>query len=302
MKRFKRLLALVLACLLLPAGCRGDTDEKADGDAVELKLYCLGTSGESKEIRKLSYVTATIENNGDPEKFAQSILLGMKQVQEFDKRPAIPDGVTVTEVVFYGNSVIVNLSPEYNDLVPIEKSLAAAAIALTLTQTDAVSFVKVSCASENYESGNDFYLNEDSIILSESAIQFNAFEVTLYLVNRESEQLEKVTRTIKTEEDDAYPNAVFNELMRQPEGDVLRSPVPAGMMLRKIAVNNGVCVLDFLEIDPAQVQALDELSIDAIVSTMCSLEEVRGVQLRIDGRPLSDYGIDGYDDVLTAKK
>lgn len=298
----KRLLCLLLACLLLLAGCQGDEWMNDTGDTVELQLFCLEIDGENKEIHRLSSVTAPVENDSDPEKLAQNILLGMKQVRELDKRPAIPDGVTVTEIVFYGNSVIVNLSPEYNDLPPIEKSLAAAAIALTLTQTDAVSFVKISCASENYDSQNDFYLNEESVILSEEAIQFNAFEVTLYLVNRENDGLERVTRTIKTEEDGAYPNAVFSELMRKPEDDALESPVPAGMMLRNIKVKNGVCVLDFLEIGSSQVRELDDLAVSAIVNTMCSLEDVQGVQLLIDGRPLSYYGILGYDEILTVKK
>lgn len=306
MKRTMKRTVFLLLCLLMlcaagAASCHQQKKEAGEGE-LQLQIYCLRMAGEKKQPRGLAAEEVTMPQGENIQETVEDILLKIKQVSGGGKAAAIPAGVTVNEVAFYGNSVIVSLSSTFDALPEVEKSLAAAAIALTLTQLDSIDYVKVSCATDSYNASNDFYLNGDNVILDESSIQFNTFDITLYLVNTQTDQLEKVVRTLKTEEDQVYLNGVFSELVRQPEEENLQSPVPQGMMLRRLSSENGVCELDFLEIGAEKVKELDELSVQAIVKTMCAQDGVRGVLLRIDGKPLSEYGLEGYDDVLTCEK
>lgn len=295
------LLCLLMLCAAAVASCHQQKKEAGEGE-LQLQIYCLRMDGEKKQPRGLAAEEVTMPQGENIQETVEDILLKIKQVSGGGKAAAIPAGVTVNEVAFYGNSVIVSLSSTFDELPEVEKSLAAAAIALTLTQLDSIDYVKVSCATDSYNASNDFYLNGDNVILDESSIQFNTFDITLYLVNTQTDQLEEVVRTLKTEEDQVYLNGVFSELVRQPEEENLQSPVPQGMMLRRLSSENGVCELDFLEIGAEKVKELDELSVQAIVKTMCAQDGVRGVLLRIDGKPLSEYGLEGYDDVLTCEK
>ena len=295
------LLCLLMLCAAAVASCHQQKKEAGEGE-LQLQIYCLRMDGEKKQPRGLAAEEVTMPQGENIQETVEDILLKIKQVSGGGKSAAIPAGVTVNEVAFYGNSVIVSLSSTFDELPEVEKSLAAAAIALTLTQLDSIDYVKVSCATDSYNASNDFYLNGDNVILDESSIQFNTFDITLYLVNTQTDQLEKVVRTLKTEEDQVYLNGVFSELVRQPEEENLQSHVPQGMMLRRLSSENGVCELDFLEIGAEKVKELDELSVQAIVKTMCAQDGVRGVLLRIDGKPLSEYGLEGYDDVLTCEK
>lgn len=297
MRYARSIAAFCCVFCLLFAGCQQQTWQK--GQQVELDLYCLTTKGMGEDSWQLTTDTQWVEQAEAPEDFVKGILTKMKQIQERDKEPAIPPGVMVTEVVFYGNSVIVNLSPEFNELEPVQRSLAAAAIAKTLDQLDGIDFVKVSCATENYEIDSDFYLDADSLVLDESAIQFNAFDVTLYLLDRHNGYAEPIVRTIKTEEKELTLEMVFAELAHPEEGSLLQSPVPQGMEVPSIAENDGICVLNFAQMTEEQAGQMDALAIRAIVDTMCSQEGIRGVLLRVAGRPLSYYGINGYDGVLS---
>ncbi len=292
----KALVLLLCGVLLLPMAWQGPP-RKGDGEQAAL-IYYVAADPESGRARGLEGERQAIETGDGPEQTAWAVLDRMRRPTGADRQPALPPEVTVQSLSIYGGNLTVQLSEEYADLPEIRRTLAAAALSQTLLQLDFVDFVKISCEKDGYNLESDFYLTEESVILDENPIQYNTFEITLYLVDKKTGQLESVSRTLKTEETGVYPNAVFGELTRQPEDENLRSPAPAGMMLRSISTDNGVCVLDFLDIGAERLQQLDEPSIQAIVATMCAQKGVRGVRLLVEGQPLSHYGIQGYDGAL----
>ncbi len=294
----KKALALLLCgALLLPVAWQGLPQQKDDGSAI--LIYYIAADSESGRARGLEGERQIVETGAGPEQTVWGVLDQMRQPAGAGKQPALPSAVEAQSLSIYGGSVTIQLSEEYADLPEIRRTLAAAALSQTLLQLDFVDFVKISCAKNEYGLESDFYLTDESVILDEHPIQYNTFEITLYLIDKKTGQLEPVPRTLKTEENGVYPNAVFDELARQPEDENLRSPAPAGMMLRSISTDNGVCILNFLDIGADRLQQLDEPAIQAIVATMCAQKGVRGVRLQMEGRPLSYYGIQGCDGILT---
>lgn len=294
----KKVLAfLFCGALLLPIAWQGLPRQKDEGS--EILIYYVAADSESGRARGLEGERQTVEIEAGQEQAVWNVLDQMKQPVGAGKQPALPAGVEAQSLSIYGGNVTIQLSEEYADLPEIRRTLAAAALSQTLLQLDFVDFVKISCAKDEYGLESDFYLTDESVILDENPIQYNTFEITLYLIDKKTGRPEPVTRTLKTEENGVYPNAVFVELARQPDDENLRSPAPAGMMLRSISTDNGVCILDFLEIGADRLQQLDEPAVEAIVATMCAQKGVRGVRLQVEGKPLSHYGIQGYDDILT---
>ena len=294
----KKALALLLCgALLLPVAWQGLPQRQEEGTSI--LVYYIAADSESGRARGLEGERLAVETEGGPEQTVWGVLRQMRQPVGASRQPALPEEVAVQSLSIYGGSAAIQLSGEYADLPEIRRTLAAAALSQTLLQLDFVDFVKISCERDEYGLESDFYLTEESVILDENPIQYNTFEITLYLIDKKTGQPEQTARTLKTEENGVYPNAVFVELARQPDDENLRSPAPAGMMLRSISTDNGVCILDFLDIGADRLQQLDEASIQAIVATMCAQKGVRGVRLRVEGQPLSHYGIQGYDGVLT---
>ena len=168
MKRTMKRTVFLLLCLLMlcaagVASCHQQKKEAGEGE-LQLQIYCLRMDGEKKQPRGLAAEEVTMPQGENIQETVEDILLKIKQVSGGGKAAAIPAGVTVNEVAFYGNSVIVSLSSTFDELPEVEKSLAAAAIALTLTQLDSIDYVKVSCATDSYNASNDFYLNGDNVI------------------------------------------------------------------------------------------------------------------------------------------
>lgn len=297
----KRCVCLCLAILFLLGGCKNPTENSSSKTLQPVNIYCLGIAGEQRKPRQLITKSKMMDLDLPPRQLAESLLNEMKNISEYDCVSVLPENITVDSVAFYGNSVVVNLSKEYYPLLDIQKSLLASAIAMTLTQIDSISFVKVSCVAPEQESSDDLYLSSDAIILDPSAIQFNTFDLTVYLLNREDEEMQAVHRVIKTEQDTLTPDVVFSELSRQSDVDKLQSPVPRGAQLRSITITDGICVVNFMDTPQSNGQ-LDALSVRAITNTLCSIKNVRGVLIRIDNIPLSHYGLRGYDGVLSFNK
>ena len=82
--------------------------------------------GEKKQPRGLAAEEVTMPQGENIQETVEDILLKIKQVSGGGKAAAIPAGVTVNEVAFYGNSVIVSLSSTFDELPEVEKSLAGA--------------------------------------------------------------------------------------------------------------------------------------------------------------------------------
>lgn len=293
----KKALALLLCgLLLLPVAWQARPSQQPE---QTIQVYAIAVNPESGRAQGLAAERQQLETGLPPEQVIRRLLDRMGQAGGSGRQPALPEQVTVEAVALYGGSLTIELSRQYAALPEIRRTLAAAALAQTMLQLDFVDFVKISCAADDYSLESDFSLTEESLVLDENPIQYNTFEITLYLIDSKTNQPEQVSRTLKTEENGVYLNAVFSELARQPEDETLRSPVPAGMMLRSISNDNGVCVLDFLEIGADRLQQLDQAAVQAMVNTMCAQQGVRGVRLRVDGRPLSHYGVEGFDGILT---
>lgn len=292
----KILILLLCGALLLPITWQARPQQPSE---ETIQVYSIAVGSEFGRAQGLVAERQAIEGDQAPEQIIWQVLRQMEQSGGSGRQPALPEQVSVEAISLYGGNLTIELSEQYAELPEIRRTLAAAALAQTMLQLDFVDFVKISCEKDDYNLESDFYLTEESFLLDENPIQYNTFEITLYLIDKKTGQLEQVSRTLKTEENGVYLNAVFNELARQPEDENLRSPAPAGMMLRSISNDNGICMLDFLEIGADRLQELDGTAVEAIVATMCAQQGVRGVRLRVDGKPLSHYGLEGYDGTLT---
>lgn len=289
----KRLLAILCAFAIVASGCTYQQDNRED--LISLNVYCLETIAPQDVARHLTYEERSFDSGLETKDLVDAVLQTMQKMDINEKAPAIPDGISISNITFYGNNVVVTLSKEFNSLTPIVRSLAAGAIALTLTQINTISYVKITCDDEKNNSANDFYLNGDNIIINDDIIKFNAFDVPIFYVNEKAQKIVKTIKTVKTEQDRIYMNLIFSQLMTSTDNTELTAPVPSGMMLRSIKMNGSVCELDFMDTSSVNVRALGELQLAAIVNTFCLQEGVERVLITINGKNLSHYAIDGYD-------
>lgn len=114
----------------------------------------------------------------------------------------------------------------------------------------------------------------------------------------EGETLRPVLRSVP--DTPAVARAAVEELLAGPSGDEatlgISSEVPQGVELLDIAVSDGVATVDVSSgFESGGGSATMRMRLAQLVYTVTQFQSVRGLQLRIDGRPVDTFSNEGID-------
>ena len=192
-----------------------------------------------------------------------------------------------------GDVVTVDLSQPYGDLSGVDLTLANCCIVLTLTQIDGVEGVRVTLNGGELPNGMSWVLRPGDLVFSgveEEPVELSA---ALYFRRAGTDELGYELRVLRLTEEDVPAQAVLEALLAGPQDTGLRPLLPEGLEIRSVRLENGICYVDLssqlLEMVPA-AQEDQQLLIDSIVNTLCSLGTVDAVQLQVEGQDLVQYG------------
>lgn len=204
-----------------------------------------------------------------------------------------PEGTHLQQWKQEGKRVAVDLSWPYGDLVGIELTLADYCITLTLTQLEGVEEV---CITVN---GNSLPYRERQVFTAQDVMFTGAeeepVEVTaaLHFRRKDSQELGFEFRVFRLTESDSVAQVVLEALIAGPQDEGLERILPADLKVLSARQEGKVCYVDlsgvFLQQIP-QEEWEQQMVIDSLVNTLCSLENVEQVQLLVDGQPLEWYG------------
>ena len=187
----------------------------------------------------------------------------------------------------------VDLSWPYGDLVGIELTMADYCITLTLTQLEGVEEV---CITAN---GSQLPYRDRQVFTAEDVMFTGAeeepVEVTaaLHFKRKDSQELGFEFRVFRLIESDSVAQVVVEALIAGPQDEGLERILPADLKVLSARQEGRVCYVDlsgvFLEQVP-QEEWQQQLVLDSLVNTLCSLENVEQVQILVEGQPLEWYG------------
>ena len=118
-----------------------------------------------------------------------------------------------------------------------------------------------------------------------NSVPSSGFSAVLYLRLRGASLLVPYTRLVESRD----PLVVLNELLRFKGNDNLISPIPGGLVVKGLRIEDGTALLNLDKGAVTHIMqgALDEqLVLDAMVHTLLEFSEIRQVQILIDGRVL----------------
>lgn len=285
----KKMICLCLAaalCAAVLAGCAAKPPAAED----EIRLWYTENlspwSARAAALRDCAY---------EGEKTVPAVLgaLLAGPPEESGLTSPFPRGTSLLDWSLESGILLVDLSRAYGDLVGVDLTLADYCITLTMTQLEGVEGVRVTVNGGElpYRDRQVFYA-EDVILsgVEEEPVELSA---ALYFRRADSGQLGYELRIFRLTESDQPALAVLEALLAGPEDEGLIALFPQGIEVRSVRMDDGICYADFsaalLETvpwDPAEQQ----LVLTALVETLCGLENVRAVQVLVEGETVTRYG------------
>lgn len=202
-----------------------------------------------------------------------------------------PKGTVLLSVERKGTEIRVDLSGGYGTLSGIGLSLADYAITLTLTQLPDVARVRVTVqgAELDYRSSQVFLARDVLQVPKEDVV--STVETRLYFPD-EAGVLTEESRLLSLYEGDTQVGAVVRALENGPETKGLQPVLPEGFKVRKIWLEEGTC---FVSLSSALLEGEPDPSVlsqavEALRSSLLSLDAVETVRFLVDGDPSPTYG------------
>ena len=281
----RKVCALLTAALLaLLCACAPES-----GETGGLRLW-FAIPGVQQTVQAVSALDTCAYQGEETVPALMEALLSGPGEDEIGLVSPIPAEVELLGWAMDGRVAEVELSAAYGGLSGIDRTLADYCVTLTLTQLGWVDGVRILCGRgwEDYR-----VLRTGDVVFSGAEEEPVDVPATLYFRRTGSGALGAELRVFRLTEDEAPAKAVLEALVRGPEDAGLEGLLPPGLTVLSAGLADGVCYANlsavFLEEIPSG-RAEQELLVSSIVETLCSLDQVDGVQILVEGQLLERYG------------
>ncbi len=272
-------LALVLA---LAFGCAAGVEEEDQG----LKLWF----PVNPALDKVSEALGSCAYQGEAETVPGllSALLAGPGADGPELIPLVPDGTRVLSWSLEDRVASVELSAAYAELAGVDLTLADYCVTLTLTQLESVDGVRITVNGGGQSYRDRRVLYPEDVLFSgaeEAPVELSA---ALYFRREGGSSLGFEWRKFRLTQDKAPVREVLDALIAGPEDTGLLPLLPAGLTVRSVRMEDGMCIADL----SAQLLDVPEedraLAVNSIVETLCSLDAVDQAQVFVEGEPIAD--------------
>lgn len=288
----KRCLAWALIFPLL-AACPADAPAADTGGQDQTAVYFLS---DTEQGRQLATEMRVVD---DPCSTAgiQALINSMYHPQQIGHKSLIPSQVQLQSVVLSSAVATIDFSGEYQALLPLEQSLVAGGVAMTLLGVDGIDYVRITSEGSFQPPMGERYYSLDRVIINSGSIAMNAFDVNLYFMTGDGTGISAVRRTIKTDEEYPSPRTLLTELLTLPEEGDLLSPLQDESTVNSCKMDeNGVCHVDLSRLESGMA---GRLQVAALVNTLAGYSGVEAVMITVGGEPPSAAGVTGCDGELS---
>lgn len=269
----KKALALIVALSLVFSGCALGAGKDETEKATVYRI--------SETQTGCRLIRETVDEEADTPEEIIKLLNTPSQEKEYGS--SLPDGVSIKLLLFEKGMAGVEISEEFKLLEPEEKLLAESSVVLSLSTLNDVCNVALYCSDGSYlgKFGVEDFVEADAVCNSYDRI------LKLYLPDADCEYI--VPRSV----------TVFDEGMAGTEKLILQElfmNIGNGMentRILSVSTEKGVCSVDLSEefygAEPASSIG-GMVIIYSIVNSLCRLQGIIAVHLRVDGHEVVNYG------------
>lgn len=218
-----------------------------------------------------------------------------KKPNKTDMQTLLPDYVAVDRYEVKANTINVYFGAEYNDMSDLDELLLRAGTVKLLTQLPDISYVQfyVDEVQARYSDGSYIGLMSAEDFIDDSNEAFGNVEwrrVNLYFSNKTGDKLVKKTETVAYSRSTSLEKIVVEQLIKGPSDSSMNRTLPSDLKLLSISVRDNICYVNlssgFLT---EMVNVTSELPIYSIVNSLCSLGNIDGVRIMINGDSMRNF-------------
>ncbi len=287
----KKALSLALAFLIILACFSGCIGKK-----TTVKLYFKDASLNklNEETRKMKTDEKTKVE--DILRFAVSHLI--KGPENEKNKRIFPEETKLLSVNINGGVATLDFSAYYNELKGVDALLLRTSIVNTVCSIKGIDGVVINVEGKpivSETSGKEFgVLSLENIAFDTNYVQ-NAekTKIVLYFPQKNGDKLIRETRRVELQNALSLEKAVINELIKGPEKSQSTSALPQETKLLSIETKNDVCFVNFSSefISKTGSGSLNTtLALYSVVNSLCELENVKSVQILINGENGVEFG------------
>lgn len=274
-------------------------DRSGVDDQVAVKLYYSDMSGRHlmQEIRNRE--TGTEQSL---QEFVLNELLAGPQNDDF--LSALPEGTRLLGMELVQGTCIINFSEEFLANKPeshMQARMVIFSVVNSLTELSQIESVRFLCVGKEIRSyvGLDLsgVIYRDEMAVSHTRQSESSLDVTLYIPLKDG-SLAAVPVYVRQTVGRMGVDAVMSALLSFKTANGYENPFPSGTLMLNQKTEDGICTVTFNSafardtVDARQ----RETAVRCVVTTLCGLEGIRGVQIRINDE--EEVWVD-YGDVLT---
>lgn len=282
----KNYISFFLILVILFAACDDssrDNPESADGTPVQF-YYAVDQTYQNNQVIKSETRYFETENMV----FKQFVELYMQGPLSLELYMPLTPGTEIIDYWYTDKTMSLQLSEDYLDLIGVEKSIADACLALTLTQIDGIDRIQIQTETRALTSREAGGINADSFIITDFINSTDEKTTNLYFADPSRRYLAAEKRPIVAGDAKSLARFIVEELIKGPNTEALESTIPDGVQVLSVDIEDGVC---HLNLSGAFLSDINErLAVYSIVNSLTGIDSVNAVYLSVNGERLKYYG------------
>ncbi|MBR1969193.1 MAG: GerMN domain-containing protein [Clostridia bacterium] len=286
MKKFISILVVAVLLLTFFSAC----DKKGDNYNVYFK---------NKLENKLSSEERFVGSGLNAKEIAKLLIAEMEKGPQSDKNERlVPKGTKLLSIAIKNEVATINFSKNYSKVDGVEALLLRFAVVNTLCGIDGIKGVVIQVEGKGEVSsvtGKEIGV----LTLSDIALDVNETElgkketIVLYFPSKDGDSLIKERRTVEVENTLSAEKTVINELMKGSKDENSKSAIPEGTKLLGIETKDNVCFVNLSSdfISRGGTSSLETtLTLFSVVNSLCEIDNVKSVQILINGETGLEFG------------
>ncbi len=275
---------------------------------------CGGAGEDSEDTYTLTYLdadrTGLVQkeyacdvSRDDTENLVEVFLEELQSgTEDANAKSPISDNINILDYEIKDENLSLYFSATYNENSGIEEVLSRAAIVESLCQIDNISYVEFYVEDQPLTlSGSTVGLmNADSFVLDlEDQGEMVDKQVMLYFANEDGTSLVEVPVTVSYYSSTPIAEVVVDCLINSEEtiegldgiDTEILPAIPEDTVLNNLTIRDNVCYVDLSGGFNELMEGINsEITVYALVNSLCELSDVNRVQFTIDGESQSRYG------------
>lgn len=252
-----------------------------------------------KQENKLNVEKRDVKEDGDAKQVAKQLIAELIKGPQNEKNESLlPSDAKLLGLAIKNEVATINMSKEYLEPEGAKALLLRFSLVNTLCNIDGIRGVVILVEGNpiiSEATGKELgvlELSDVALDVNEQSLKETKL-ITLYFPTKDGSSLKKEQRMIEVQNTLSPEKTVVNELMKGTQLDDCTNAIPAPTKLLGIETKDNVCFVNFSSdfVSRSGTSSLQTtLTLFSVVNSLCELDNVKSVQILVNGETGLEFG------------